>query len=67
MAFSDQVKYVRSVLGQTQKQLAENLDVTFATVNRWENSKAEPSNLARRMFYDYCESSFIDLDHLRTL
>lgn len=67
MAFSDQVKYARNILGQTQKQFAQNLDVTFATVNRWENSKSEPSNLARRSFYDYCESSFIDIDHLKTL
>jgi len=31
----------------TQKQLAEKLGVTFATVNRWFNDKTKPSEIQR--------------------
>ena len=43
---SDYVRRVREALGLTQVALAERLGVSFVTVNRWENGKAEPSGLA---------------------
>ena len=67
MPFSQQVKYVRDKLHLTQKQLAKALDVSFATINRWENSKVMPSNLAQRTFYDFCESNFVNVDDLKIL
>jgi len=33
-------------LRQQQEDLARNLGVSFATVNRWENGKTKPSRLA---------------------
>lgn len=65
--FSDQVKYVRDQLNISQSQLAECLGVSYATINRWENTKNEPSKLALISFYDYCESNFIDTDKLKKL
>jgi DNA-binding transcriptional regulator YiaG len=32
----------------TQEKLAQRLGVSFATVNRWENGKAKPSQLAQK-------------------
>src|SRR5438309_4396222 len=40
------VRQIREKLGLTQAALAERLGVSFVTVNRWENDKAEPSGLA---------------------
>ena len=65
MDFAKQVRYVREQLHLSQKQLADALNVSFATINRWENSKVTPSNLAQRTFYDFCEGNFIDEDDLR--
>lgn len=65
--FAKQVKYVREQLRFSQKQLAEALNVSFATINRWENAKVMPSNLAQKMFYDFCENNFIDEDVLKRL
>ncbi len=31
-----EIRYLRRLLGYTQEQLAENLEITRATVNRWE-------------------------------
>ncbi len=43
------IKTLRKTLGLTQEEFAHEIGVTFATVNRWENSKSEPSRLALRM------------------
>lgn len=67
MEFAKQVKYVREKLHFSQKQLADAINVSFATINRWENSKVTPSNLAQRTFYEFCESNFIDEEVLKHL
>lgn len=67
MEFHQQVKHVRTTLQLSQKQLADALHVSFATINRWENAKVLPSHLAQRMFYDFCESNFIQEAFLKQL
>lgn len=44
--FPEQIKQLRARLGLTQVLLAERLGVSFPTVNRWENKKTIPSQLA---------------------
>ncbi len=65
--FSEQVKYVRKILNISQNKLAQTLGVSYATINRWENSKNAPSQLAQNSFYDFCENNFINLDELKKL
>lgn len=65
--FSNQVKHVRTQLNMSQKKLASALGVSFATINRWENSRNEPSKLAQNSFYEFCESNFIDISELKKL
>ena len=65
--FSEQVKHVRKILDYSQDKLAQILGVSFATINRWENSKKTPSKLAQKSFYDFCESNFIDVEELKKL
>jgi len=48
------VKEVRRQLGISQEDLARELGVSFATVNRWENGKSQPSKLARAQFDSFC-------------
>lgn len=43
------VKKLRKRLVLTQEEFAHEIGVTFATVNRWENSKSKPSRLALRI------------------
>ena len=38
---------VRATLNLSQAELAEKLDVFFASVNRWENGKYEPTRLVK--------------------
>ena len=41
------IKQARRHLSISQEDLARELGVSYATVNRWENSQAKPSKLAR--------------------
>jgi transcriptional regulator with XRE-family HTH domain len=59
MIFAEKVKYVRGELYLTQKQLAEKLGVSFATVNRWESKGVEPTFLVKKKFEDFCKQNNI--------
>src|SRR5919109_2667805 len=41
------IRDLRNRLNLSQEQLAQQLNVSFATVNRWENGRAEPQGSAR--------------------
>lgn len=49
------VKEVRRQLAISQEDLARELGVSYATVNRWENAQAKPSRLARAQLDAFCE------------
>ena len=61
MEFSEFVKKVRNDLKVSQADLAKALNVNFTTINRWENNRVVPSNLAMKSFIDYCQNNFIDI------
>lgn len=48
------VRTVRAQLELSQEDLARELGVSFATVNRWENGKVKPSKLAKAQFDEFC-------------
>ncbi len=50
------IKTLRHRQGLTQERFAARLDVTFATVNRWENGRAVPSRLARKQILSQIKS-----------
>lgn len=51
----DLIKKIRSHMNMNQTEFAERLNVTFATVNRWENDRALPNKLAQDKIYDLCK------------
>jgi len=59
------VKKVRRQLTISQEDLARELGVSYATVNRWENGQAKPSRLARTQLDSFCvrmtEQGMLDL------
>lgn len=61
MLFSEKVKTVRAILMLTQKELAEKLGVSFATVNRWESQGIEPQFLSMKKFERFREEHNIHL------
>jgi len=61
VTFSEFVVFVRRKLKLSQKQLAMALNVSYSTINRWENGHVVPSNLAKKSFIDFCENNFINI------
>ena len=49
------IKEIRRQLAISQEDLARELGVSYATVNRWENGQARPSKLARAQLDAFCE------------
>lgn len=54
MSFDEILKNIRKELNTTQEQLARDLNVSFSTLNRWENNRNTPSRLARMRLVEYC-------------
>lgn len=48
------IKEVRRQLALSQEDLARELGISFATVNRWENGQVKPSKLAKVQFDNFC-------------
>jgi len=44
----NKVKKLRKKMGWTQEYLARQIDVSLATIQRWEANKVIPSRLARK-------------------
>lgn len=61
MLLTEFIKDIRIKLGMSQQQLAKALNVNYTTVNRWENGKSEPSNLAQRTFFEFCEGNLVEI------
>jgi DNA-binding transcriptional regulator YiaG len=49
------VKEIRGQLGLSQEDLARQLGVSYATVNRWENGQSKPSKLAKGQLEAFCK------------
>lgn len=62
MKFSEKIKAVRYKLFLTQQEIAKELNVAFATVNRWENEKMLPSLKAQKVFHEFCVKNGIKFD-----
>ena len=55
------IKEIRAYLNMSQTEFAELLNVSFATVNRWENGRAVPNKLAQSKMYDLCRERSVSV------
>lgn len=53
------IKKIRTSLNMSQTEFAELLNISFATVNRWENGRAIPNKLAQSTLYELCKSDAV--------
>ncbi len=63
--FGDAVRYARKQCGYSQEQLARKLNVSFATVNRWESGKSSPRPIAEKAFLKLCKIKKIDISQYK--
>ncbi len=59
MTFADSIIQLRSELRISQKELAEQLNISVATINRWENGRTEPNKMTLFVIRDLCKSKNI--------
>ena len=64
MNFPAIVKMVREKMNMSQEDLARALNVSFATINRWENGKTHPNKMAKQVFISFCEQKGISVKEL---
>ena len=61
MNFAEKVRFAREKLNFSQEDLARALNVSYATINRWENEKTKPNKMAQGVFANFCKKNGIDL------
>lgn len=62
MNYSDAIKKLRNKMLTTLAKFAEMLNVSFATINRWETDKYKPTMKTRRKLQPYFEKYNIEVD-----
>ena len=55
------LKQIRENVGFSQVKTADELGVSFATINRWENGHVLPNRLAQERIYDFCVKHSVPL------
>jgi len=64
MTIDEVLKSIRKELNVSQEQLARELKISFTTINRWENGRRTPSQLAKMRLLEYCTTKGIPKDIL---
>jgi transcriptional regulator with XRE-family HTH domain len=64
--FSALVREIRQIRHLTQEQLARELQVTFSTVNGWENRRHQPIPALARQLVEIADASLIPQSRYRS-
>ncbi|MCI1735118.1 MAG: helix-turn-helix domain-containing protein [Bacilli bacterium] len=62
MDYGKALRALREKLLITQTELAQKLGVSYASVNRWENKKCEPTMKAKRKIVELCKKNDVSLN-----
>jgi DNA-binding transcriptional regulator YiaG len=62
--FASIIKQARTEANLSQEDLAHALNVSYVTINRWENGKSKPSKLAQTVFLGWAQEKGIRLSGL---
>ena len=64
MEFSIVIKDIRQKNFHTQQEFADQIGVSFSTVNRWETQKAIPNYKTMKRLIEYCRKFGVDYQKL---
>jgi DNA-binding transcriptional regulator YiaG len=67
MTIDEIIKSIRSEIAISQETLARDLNVSFTSLNRWENRKSKPSRLAIIQLKDYALRNKVSQEILTAL
>ena len=60
MSFAKEIKEIRQKCFLGQNAFANELGVSFSTVNRWETGKTIPNCMMMKRIVDFCKGQDID-------
>lgn len=60
------IKSIRAQANMSQEQFASALGTTVVSINRWENGKAIPNQMAQTNLHQFCKKQCIDIADLVT-
>lgn len=67
MEISEIVKNIRFELNLSQEGLARELHMGFTSVNRWENNKSKPNQIARHALTELCKKKNLNQELIEAL
>lgn len=65
MDYQRLVKELRLKLILSQQEFADLLNVSFASINRWETGKHEPTIKVKRKIVELCKINGIDMEDIK--
>lgn len=65
MVYSEEIKRIRQKCFLSQEAFARELNVSFSSVNRWEDGKSKPNMAAMKKIKEFCELQNIDFSALK--
>lgn len=57
----DLIRTIRAKANMNQEQFASALGTTAVSINRWENGKALPNQMAQTNIFQFCKAQGIDV------
>ena len=64
MSLSDTIKLTRQKLFMSQETFANEIHVSVATINRWENGRTIPNLVAMKSIKEFCEENNLAFDSI---
>ena len=64
MSLSETLKSIRQRAFLSQEAFSKELNVSMATINRWENGKARPNISAMNKLKTFCESKKLPFEDI---
>lgn len=62
MNYGKAIKDLRDKLLITQTEFANLINVSYASVNRWENKHCQPTMKAKRKITDVCKKNHVKIE-----
>ena len=64
MSLKDEIRLIRQKSLMTQDEFARKINVSIATINRWETGKSRPNIAAIKNIKSFCEANGLSFETL---
>lgn len=65
MSLPEAIKLTRQTLFMSQEVFANEIHVSVATINRWENGRSKPNLVAMKSIKEFCEKNDLPFDTIQ--